>query len=117
MNKIILSDLSRRESERVEWKENVASIDNLIKTAVAFANDYSNLGGGYIVCGAKEGKDEQIGTETVTCILPANKIKVEKKRGAPKKAVKTKNKIANKKMVKGSSKSLAKPNKKGSRKS
>jgi len=58
MNKIDLSELSKRESERVEWKENVADIEDLIKTSVAFANDYSNLGGGYIVCGAKETKDE-----------------------------------------------------------
>ena len=55
---IDLKELSKRESERVEWKENVADIDDIIKTAVAFANDFSNLGGGYIVCGAKEVKDE-----------------------------------------------------------
>lgn len=59
MSQIInLKELSQRESERVEWKENVADIDDIIKTAVAFANDYSNLGGGYIVCGAKETVDE-----------------------------------------------------------
>ena len=68
MHRIDLSELFKRESERVEWKENVANIENVVKTAVAFANDYSNLGGGYIVCGAKETKDnygfqklEQIG--------------------------------------------------------
>ncbi|MBN2532754.1 MAG: putative DNA binding domain-containing protein [Spirochaetales bacterium] len=53
-----LNELSRRESERVEWKENIADIEDIIKTAVAFANDYSNLGGGYIICGAREIKDE-----------------------------------------------------------
>lgn len=58
MNKIDLSELSKRESERVEWKENVADIEDVVKTAVAFANDFSNLGGGYIICGAKETKDE-----------------------------------------------------------
>ena len=58
MNHIDLSELSQRESERVEWKENVTDIQDVVKTAVAFANDYSNLGGGYIVCGAKETKDE-----------------------------------------------------------
>jgi len=58
MHKIDLTELSKRESERVEWKENVADIEDVIKTSVAFANDYSNLGGGYIVCGAKEAKDE-----------------------------------------------------------
>ena len=54
---IDLNELAKRESERVEWKENVASIEDVVKTAVAFANDFSNLGGGYIVCGAREGKD------------------------------------------------------------
>jgi predicted HTH transcriptional regulator len=53
-----LKTLYSRESERVEWKENVADIDNIIKTIRAFANDFLNLGGGYIVCGAREGKDE-----------------------------------------------------------
>ncbi len=53
-----LKELSQRESERVEWKENVADIEDIIKTSVAFANDFSNLGGGYIVCEAKEAKDE-----------------------------------------------------------
>ncbi len=58
MNLIDLKDLATRESERVEWKQNVADIPDLVRTAVAFANDYSNLGGGYIVCGATEIKDE-----------------------------------------------------------
>ena len=58
MNIIDLDELSKRESERVEWKENVADVEDVVKTAVAFANDYSNLGGGYIVCGAAETTDE-----------------------------------------------------------
>ena len=58
MGFIDLQKLSERESEQVEWKENVADFESVIRTAVAFANDYSNLGGGYIVCGAEEGKDE-----------------------------------------------------------
>lgn len=58
MENIDLTELYLRESERVEWKENVADIDDVVKTAAAFANDYSNLGGGYIVCGAKETLDE-----------------------------------------------------------
>ncbi|MDX1971731.1 MAG: ATP-binding protein [Candidatus Sumerlaeia bacterium] len=53
-----LMELSKRESERVEWKENVADITDLAKTACAFSNDFANMGGGYIVCGAKEIKDE-----------------------------------------------------------
>ena len=56
--KVDLRELAARESERIEWKENVADIHDIVKTAVAFANDFSNLGGGYIVCGAKETKDE-----------------------------------------------------------
>lgn len=56
--KIDLKELATRESEQVEWKENVADIKDVVATAVAFANDYSNLGGGYIVCGARETKDE-----------------------------------------------------------
>lgn len=55
---INLHELAQRESEQIEWKENVADVDSLIRTAVAFANDFSNLGGGYIVCGAQEGQDE-----------------------------------------------------------
>jgi len=58
MSIVDLNELAKRESERVEWKENVADIDEVAKTAVAFANDYANLGGGYIVCGAKETQDE-----------------------------------------------------------
>jgi ATP-dependent DNA helicase RecG len=58
MSLLDLEELSQRESERVEWKENVADIESVVKTAVAFANDYSNLGGGYIVCGASEIKDK-----------------------------------------------------------
>ncbi|TAK34035.1 MAG: hypothetical protein EPO28_16595 [Saprospiraceae bacterium] len=65
---INLNELAARESETVEWKENVADIEDVIKTAIAFANDFLNLGGGYIVCGAKQSEDvhgfpmvEQIG--------------------------------------------------------
>ncbi len=53
-----LQQLSRRESEQTEWKENVADIDDVVETLSAFANDLANLGGGYVVCGAKEEKDE-----------------------------------------------------------
>jgi ATP-dependent DNA helicase RecG len=53
-----LRELSSRESERVEWKENVADTEDVVKTIVAFANDISNLGGGYVICGAAESKDE-----------------------------------------------------------
>ncbi|CAG1001854.1 hypothetical protein BURK2_03089 [Burkholderiales bacterium] len=58
MNKIDLSELARRESEQVEWKLNVADIEDVLATITAFANDFQNLGGGYVVCGAEETKDE-----------------------------------------------------------
>jgi predicted HTH transcriptional regulator len=56
-NTINLDELSSRESETVEWKENVADVEDVIQTAVAFANDFLNLGGGYIICGAKQSVD------------------------------------------------------------
>lgn len=75
MNRIDLAELSKRESERVEWKENVADIEDVIKTAVAFANDYSNLGGGYIVCGATEAKDEHGFQKLIQTGLTSNRLK------------------------------------------
>lgn len=58
---IDLKELSTRESEKVEWKENGDDqhvVRSIVKTITAFANDISNFGGGYIVCGAKETKDD-----------------------------------------------------------
>jgi predicted HTH transcriptional regulator len=58
---IDLKELSTRESEKVEWKENGDDKDvakNIVKTISAFANDIANIGGGYVVCGAKETKDK-----------------------------------------------------------
>ena len=55
--RINLSELAERESEQTEWKENVADIDDVVRTLAAFANDLQNLGGGYVVCGAGETKD------------------------------------------------------------
>jgi ATP-dependent DNA helicase RecG len=57
MDNIDLATLSVRESDQVEWKENVADVDDVVATLAAFANDWANLGGGYVVCGAKEDKD------------------------------------------------------------
>lgn len=53
-----LEQLAVRESEQIEWKENVADIEDVVKTLSAFANDLANLGGGYVICGAREDKDE-----------------------------------------------------------
>jgi predicted HTH transcriptional regulator len=61
VNTIDLKELSQRESEKVEWKENGDDkriIKSIVKTISAFANDIANFGGGYVVCGAKEIKDE-----------------------------------------------------------
>jgi predicted HTH transcriptional regulator len=55
---IDLRHLATRESEQVEWKANVADVDDVVETLSAFANDLANLGGGYVVCGASETKDE-----------------------------------------------------------
>lgn len=58
---IDLKELSTRESEKVEWKENGDDqniVKSIVRTISAFANDISNFGGGYVVCGAKEMKDE-----------------------------------------------------------
>lgn len=56
-SRIDLDFLRVRESEKVEWKENVADTDDVAASICAFANDLSNLGGGYVVCGAREERD------------------------------------------------------------
>ena len=46
-----------------------------MKTAVAFANDFSNLGGGYIICGAKESKDEHGFQKLIQTGLTSSRLK------------------------------------------
>jgi ATP-dependent DNA helicase RecG len=75
MANIDLKELSARESERVEWKENVADIHQLIKTIVSFANDISNLGGGYVVCGAREGQDDHGFQQVIFTGLTSSRLK------------------------------------------
>ncbi len=70
-----LKELSTRESEQVEWKRNVADIEDLLRTVTAFANDYQNLGGGYIVCGAEELRDEHGFPRVETPGLTSNRFK------------------------------------------
>lgn len=75
---IDLKELSVRESERVEWKENGDDIDivkKIVKTISAFANDISNFGGGYVVCGAKETNDNHGFPKIQYTGLTANKLK------------------------------------------
>lgn len=52
------NQLVQRESARVEWKENVANPQNAVKTLCAFANDFQQVGGGRVLCGLKEEKNE-----------------------------------------------------------
>ena len=75
---IDLKDLSSRESERVEWKENgndIQIVNSIVKTISAFANDISNFGGGYVVCGAKETKDEFVFPKVFYTGLSSQKLK------------------------------------------
>lgn len=75
---IDLKELAARESEKVEWKENGDDkevVKSLVKTISAFANDISNFGGGYVVCGAKENRDEYGFPKLQYVGLSANKLK------------------------------------------
>lgn len=75
---IDLKDLALSESERVEWKENGDDLQiakKITKTISAFANDLSNFGGGYVVCGAQEGKDDYGFPKLQFTGLSANKLK------------------------------------------
>jgi len=75
---IDLKELSVRESERVEWKENgddINIVKEIVKTISAFANDIANFGGGYVICGAKEIKDEHGFPKIQYTGLSANKLK------------------------------------------
>ncbi|HEV7505486.1 MAG TPA: ATP-binding protein [Thermoanaerobaculia bacterium] len=73
--RIDLTELSQRENEQTEWKENVADIDDVVATLSAFANDFQNLGGGYVVCGAKEEKDADGFPRLVRMGLTASRIR------------------------------------------
>jgi predicted HTH transcriptional regulator len=75
---IDLKELATRESEKVEWKENGDDreiVKKIVKTISAFANDISNFGGGYVVCGAKETKDEYGFPKLEYTGLSADKLK------------------------------------------
>ncbi len=73
--RIDIKALAVRESEQVEWKENVADVNDVVRTLSAFANDLANLGGGYVVCGAKEEKDEHGFARLVETGLTASRLK------------------------------------------
>jgi ATP-dependent DNA helicase RecG len=73
--RVDLDELAGRESEQTAWKENVADIDDVVATLAAFANDLQNLGGGYVVCGAKEEKNADGFPMLVRAGLTANRFK------------------------------------------
>lgn len=73
--RVDLQELSRRESEQIEWKENVADINDVLATLAAFANDLQNLGGGYVICGAREDKDANGFPVLVRTGLTPNRLK------------------------------------------
>ena len=75
MDQLDLKTLSVRESDQIEWKEDVADTDDVAATLAAFANDWSNLGGGYVICGAKEEKDEHGFPRVVIVGLSAARLK------------------------------------------
>lgn len=75
MPSIDLKKLAERESEQVEWKENVADIDDVVRTITAFANDFANLGGGYVVCGARETQDAHGFKKMETVGLTSQRLK------------------------------------------
>jgi ATP-dependent DNA helicase RecG len=70
-----LEQLAIRESEQIEWKENVADVDSVVATLSAFANDLANLGGGYVICGAAEAKNEHGFPLLVKKGLTANRMR------------------------------------------
>jgi ATP-dependent DNA helicase RecG len=72
---IDIRELARRENEQTEWKENVADVDDVVATLSAFANDLQNLGGGYVVCGVKEDRDEHGFPKLVRTGLTASRLK------------------------------------------
>ena len=75
---IDLKELATRESEKVEWKENggdIKIVESIVKTISAFANDLANFGGGYVVCGAKETKDEYGFPKVEYSRLTANQLR------------------------------------------
>jgi ATP-dependent DNA helicase RecG len=76
--RVDLEQLARRENEQTEWKENVADINDVVETLSAFANDLQNLGGGHVVCGAKEDQDAHGFPQLVrTGLSPARLKEVE----------------------------------------
>ncbi|MDQ1350593.1 MAG: hypothetical protein QG657_895 [Acidobacteriota bacterium] len=67
--------LVQRESARVEWKEQVANPQDVVKTLCAFANDFQQVGGGRVLCGLKEEKNESAAPAAVVIGLDEKRFK------------------------------------------
>ncbi|MBT9584923.1 putative DNA binding domain-containing protein [bacterium] len=67
--------LATRESEQTEWKDQVSNVNDVGRTLSAFANDLANLGGGYVVCGVREERDEHGFPRLVRGGLSANRLR------------------------------------------
>ena len=58
MPQLDLELLLQREDSHVEWKKEVAKIEDVVKTLAAFANDLEGSGqGGWVLCGIEEIRD------------------------------------------------------------
>jgi len=75
VSRVDLAQLAQRENEQTEWKQNVADVDDVVATLTAFANDLQNLGGGYVVCGAREEQDEHGFPQLIRAGLTAERLK------------------------------------------
>ena len=73
--RVDLAALLQRENEQTEWKERVADVDDVVEVLSAFANDLQNLGGGYVVCGAREEKDDHGFPRVVPVGLVASRLR------------------------------------------
>jgi len=65
------------ESDRIEFKEGW-NPDPIYRSICAFANDFDNIGGGYIIIGVKEKDGEAV--RPVTGLSSADIARIEKNR-------------------------------------
>ncbi|GAB4570394.1 MAG: hypothetical protein Tsb0020_25110 [Haliangiales bacterium] len=52
-----IDTLLSKEGLQVEWKKNVADVGDVVRTLSAFANDFSQAGRGWVICGIEEQRD------------------------------------------------------------
>ncbi len=71
-----IEKLLGQEDGRVEWKENVADSEAVVKTLVAFANDHPKTSdGGWVLCGIREERDDHGFPLPRPVGLPASRFK------------------------------------------